>query len=113
MFSFNLRKECKVLCVKSLFSALLILFATITYAQPPTDVPIDPNTLKDLSPAALQQLLQDRNKPQHKAGDDLHRKTSDLQQREAKLSRDSMQVAIQRKVLKQEDVWGSDLFQYG
>ena len=100
------------MCIKVLLSAFLLIFSNIGFAQVPTDQQIDPSILKDMSPSALQNFLRDKNQAQSKPGEDVHRKTTE--RNDSKVAKDSViRDDFRRRVLGPEDVWGSDVFQYG
>ena len=98
-----------------LFSSFFILFINnCAYAQVPSeisDLPIDPNALKNASPAELQNYFKDNNQQQKKAGEDIHKSISDLTNRNL-IARDSTQKDnLKKSVYSPEAVYGRDLFQ--
>ena len=98
-----------------LFSSFFVLFFNnCTYAQVPSeisDLPIDPNALKNASPAELQNYFKDNNQQQKKAGEDIHKSISDLTNKNF-IARDSTQKDnFKKSVYSPEAVYGRDLFQ--
>lgn len=96
-----------------LFSVFFILISNNIGAQVPAevqDLPIDPNALKNASPSELQNLLRDNNNSQKKAGEDVHKNLTALQNKNV-IAKDSTQRDDFRKKLYSPDaVYGSDLF---
>jgi protein involved in polysaccharide export with SLBB domain len=108
-----------VTCRKSfiliLFSVFFILFFNSTvFAQVPSelsDLPIDPNALKNASPSDLQNYLRDNNAQQKKAGEDIHKSLTNLKNKNV-IAKDSTQKEeLRPKATGPEDVYGADLFQ--
>jgi protein involved in polysaccharide export with SLBB domain len=98
-----------------LFSSFFVLFINnCAYAQVPSeisDLPIDPNALKNASPAELENYFKDNNQQQKKAGEDIHKGISDLTNKNF-IARDSTQKDnFKKSVYSPEAVYGRDLFQ--
>lgn len=75
------------------------------------DIPIDPNALKNASPAELQSYLKDFNQRQQnrKPGEDIHRGLTELPKDQ--ISKDSTQRDdFKKKVFDPRDTYGADLF---
>jgi protein involved in polysaccharide export with SLBB domain len=75
------------------------------------DIPIDPNALKNASPAELQSYLKDFNQRQQnrKPGDDIHRGLTELPKDQ--IAKDSTQKDdFKKKVFDPRDTYGADLF---
>lgn len=104
---------CKRAFTVIIFSAFFILFNNTVYGQVPAevqDLPIDPNALKNASPSELQNYLRDNNNSQKKAGEDVHKNLSDLQNKNV-IAKDSTQRDnFRNKLYSPEAVYGSDLF---
>ena len=98
-----------------LFSSFFVLFINnCACAQVPSeisDLPIDPNALKNASPAELENYFKDNNQQQKKAGEDIHKGISDLTNKNF-IARDSTQKDnFKKSVYSPEAVYGRDLFQ--
>lgn len=104
---------CKRAFTVIIFSAFFILFNITVYGQVPAevqDIPIDPNALKNASPSELQNYLRDNNNSQKKAGEDVHKNLSDLQNKNV-IAKDSTQRDnFRNKLYSPDAVYGSDLF---
>ena len=91
-----------------------VFFAQDIQAQKVTelpDLPIDPNALKNASPAELQSYLKDFNQRQQerKPGEDIHKGLTEIQKE--KITKDSTQKDdFKRKVFDPRDTYGADLF---
>ena len=75
------------------------------------DIPIDPNALKNASPAELQSYLKDFNQRQQnrKPGEDIHKGLNELSKDQ--ISKDSTQRDdFKKKVFDPRDTYGADLF---
>lgn len=106
---------CKKVIALLFLSLTFILFSTSpVFAQIPSDqdeLPIDPNALKNASPSDLMNFLRDFNQTTQKPGEDIHKTTLDLNNKNI-ISKDSTQKDNIKKTLAgPESVYGSDLFQ--
>ncbi|MEO7801924.1 MAG: SLBB domain-containing protein [Ginsengibacter sp.] len=105
--------------IKSLNSLLFIFcFFLVTsqtaFCQVPVEIPgqIDPNDLKEATPAELMNYLKDKNKDQKNAGEDIHRKRLDNSPQIDLIAKDSLQRDnIQKPLDSPQNVYGSKLFQ--
>ena len=109
-----------VFTAKKFFIFLVIMGVSLLFtpkslqAQETTelpDIPIDPNALKNASPAELQSYLKDFNQRQQnrKPGEDIHRGVTELQRDQ--ISKDSTQKDdFKKKVFDPRDTYGADLF---
>ena len=92
----------------------IVLFSPALQAQRVTeiqDLPIDPNALKNASPAELQSYLRDFNQRQQdrKPGEDIHKGLTEIHK--DKIANDSTQRDdFKRKVFDPRDTYGADLF---
>jgi polysaccharide biosynthesis/export protein len=109
----------KIACRNSLLLILFpfiftVFFSPRVFAQVPSelsDLPIDPNALKNASPSDLQNYLRDNNQQQKKAGEDIHKNVSTLKNKNV-IAKDSTQKEEPKaKETTPEDVYGADLFQ--
>jgi protein involved in polysaccharide export with SLBB domain len=106
---------CKKCFLLLFFTAFVFLFSKNTvYAQVPTedqDLPIDPNALKNASPAELQNYLKDYNQQPQKVGDDIHKGVAEIGKKNV-IARDSTQKDnFKKKISDPRAVYGNDLFQ--
>ncbi|MEO6674835.1 MAG: polysaccharide biosynthesis/export family protein, partial [Ginsengibacter sp.] len=95
-----------------LFSCLFI-FQFYTLAQLPVQIPenIDPNILKQASPAELQKYLKDKNQGQKNPGADVHRSRVLHQINGNKATKDSLEKEpVEPPKNEVEEVYGSSLF---
>ncbi len=107
--SFGIRK----LCLLLLFSFFILFISNNCFAQVPSelqDLPIDPNALKNASPSELQNYLKDYNSDQPKAGEDIHKKVSDLQNKNIIVKDSTQKDNFKQKVYSPNEVFGDDLF---
>ena len=103
------------LALRKIFFLLLVFFITgiNTHVQAQVipdiqDLPIDPNVLKNASPADLQNYLKDYNQQKEKAGEDIHKGVAEVGK---EITRDSTQRDNYRKRLSDNrSVYGADLF---
>jgi protein involved in polysaccharide export with SLBB domain len=105
---------CKKYILPLFFTAFVFLIPGISvYAQVPQDIPdipIDPNSLKNSSPAELQNYLKDYNQQDQKAGDDIHKILPADKKNPVK--KDSIQKEeTKKKISGPNSVYGSNLFQ--
>lgn len=94
--------------VSLLFSSKSLQAQVITELP---DIPIDPNALKNASPAELQSYLKDFNQRQQnrKPGEDIHRGLTELPK--DRISKDSTQRDdFKKKIFDPRDTYGADLF---
>jgi len=96
-------------------SAFLSLFTyNSAFAQLPSeqdDMQIDPNALKNASPSELMNFLQDFNQQKQKAGEDVHKASVDLSNRNV-ITKDSTQKDnIKNTLTGPQSVYGSNIFQ--
>ena len=106
---------CKKYFLLLFFTAFVFLFSKNTvYAQVTTedqDLPIDPNSLKNASPAELQNYLKDYNQQPQKVGDDIHKGVAEIEKKNI-IARDSTQKDnFKKKIRDPRSVYGNDLFQ--
>ncbi len=98
-----------------LVSLLFFLCLTIdSYAQLPTetpDLPIDPNALKNATQSELQNYLRDNNPQQKKAGEDVHKNSGDLKNKNLVTKDSTQRDDFKKQVYSPEEVYGSNLFQ--
>lgn len=114
MSLFKADVACKKYLFAIFFTAFVFLFANnAAYAQVPQeiqDLPIDPNALKNASPADLQNYLKDYNQQNQKAGDDIHKGLPELKRKS--ISKDSTQKDdFKKKLTGPASVYGSNLFE--
>ena len=107
--------SCKKSVLLVFFSLFLLLaLSNSAYAQVPSDqsdVPIDPNALKNASPSDLMNYLKDYNQQAQKPGEDIHRSNQDLTSKKV-ISKDSTQKDnIKSTFSGAESVYGNNLFQ--
>ncbi len=115
MIIFKTGFSCKKIIAVLFLSLVFILFSTSSvFAQIPSDqdeLPIDPNALKNASPSDLMNFLKDFNQQTQKPGEDIHKTTLDLNNKNI-ITKDSTQKDNIKKTLAgPESVYGSDLFQ--
>ena len=115
MIIFKTGISCKKVIALLFLSLVFILFSTSSvFAQIPSEqdeLPIDPNALKNASPSDLMNFLKDFNQQTQKPGEDIHKTTLDLNNKNI-ISKDSTQKDNIKKTLAgPESVYGSDLFQ--
>ncbi|HVZ98603.1 MAG TPA: SLBB domain-containing protein [Chitinophagaceae bacterium] len=104
--------------VKALSFLLLLSFFTCiagerAFAQEPTDVPdlpIDPNALKNATPAELQDYLRDNNSSQQKPGQDVHKTVSDYKSSQVIIKDSTRKDEIKEDFYTPDQVYGSGLF---
>jgi protein involved in polysaccharide export with SLBB domain len=108
------KADCRKLLILILFPVLFTLcFNAGLYAQAPTelpDLPIDPNALKNATQSELQNYLRDNNPQQKRAGEDVHKASTD--KNKTVVTKDSLQKDdFKKQVYSPEEVYGSNLFQ--
>src|SRR6476646_2833154 len=108
------KRICNQFILTILFTSFsLVFFNRVGFTQPPVeqDNQIDPNTLKEASPSALQNYLKDKNQGQNPPGEDIHKKRITTLKNETKVARDStLKDNYKNKVNNPEAVYGSSLF---
>lgn len=108
--------SCKKVIILLFFFVFFTTISTTSFAQLPDDqgeVPIDPNALKNASPSDLMNFLKDFNQQTQKPGEDIHKSSLDLTNKNV-ISKDSTQKDNIKKTLAgPESVFGSNLFQNG
>lgn len=108
------KRICNQFILTILFTSFsLVFFNKVGFTQPPVeqDNQIDPNTLKEASPSALQNFLKDKNQVQNLPGEDIHKKRIASLKSETKVVRDStLKDNFKNKVNNAEAVYGSSLF---
>ncbi len=106
-------------CKKSVFLVCYLLFFSMVlsnsvYAQVPTDqsdVPIDPNALKNATPSDLMNYLKDNNQQNQKPGEDIHKSVQGFNNKNV-ITKDSTQKDNIKSTLEgPESVYGNNLFQ--
>ncbi|MEO6135333.1 MAG: SLBB domain-containing protein [Ginsengibacter sp.] len=75
------------------------------------DLPIDPNSLKNASPADLQNYLKDYNQQKQKAGIDIHKGVPELGRKNFIASDSTQKDGFRKRISDPNSVFGSDLFQ--
>ncbi len=108
---FGHRKSFLFILVSLLF---FLCLTAVSYAQLPTetpDLPIDPNALKNATQSELQNYLRDNNPQQKKAGEDVHKNSGDLKNRNIVTKDSTQRDDFKKQVYNPEEVYGSNLFQ--
>ncbi|MEP6616689.1 MAG: SLBB domain-containing protein [Ginsengibacter sp.] len=109
------KRICHQFILSTLFTAFsLFFFVRDGFTQPPVetqDTQIDPNTLKEATPSALQNFLKDKNQNQNAPGEDIHKKRIASLRNENRIIRDStLKDSFRTKLNDPEAIYGSSLF---
>ncbi|HUZ58932.1 MAG TPA: SLBB domain-containing protein [Hanamia sp.] len=104
-------KKTVILLFFSLFFSLVL--SNSVYAQVPadqSDVPIDPNALKNAAPSDLMNYLKDNNQQNQKPGEDIHKSAQELNNKNVIIKDSTQKDNIKSTLEGPESVYGDNLF---